>query len=62
VTPKKWRINYCKKKTFASSLDEEDLQSFQEMAKIQIDLFDAGDETICVQFTRQGGASMLFYD
>jgi hypothetical protein len=52
VTPKKWRINYCKKKTFASSLDEEDLQSFQEMAKIQIDLFDAGDETICVQFTR----------
>jgi len=39
VTPKRWRINYCKKRTFASSLDEEDLQAFQEMAKVQIDLF-----------------------
>jgi len=32
------------------------------MAKIQIDLFDAEDGTICVYFSRQGGASMLFYD
>jgi hypothetical protein len=62
VSPTKWRINYTKKKTFASSLDEEDLQSFEEMVKIQIDLFDAGDGKICVQFTRGAGASMLFYD
>ena len=62
VSPQRWRINYTKKKTFASSLDEEDLQSFEEMAKIQIDLFDAGDGKICVYFSRQGGASMLFYD
>lgn len=24
-TPKRWRLNYCKKKTYATSLDEEDL-------------------------------------
>jgi len=38
------------------------MQSFEEMAKIQIDLYDAGDDKVAVQFSRQGGASMLFYE
>ena len=34
VSKTKWRINYTKKRTFAGSLDEDDLQTFQEMVKI----------------------------
>lgn len=52
VKPTAWRINYTKKRTYAASLDEDSMQSFEEMAKIQIDLFDAGEGKICVQFSR----------
>lgn len=52
VKPTAWRINYCKQRIFASSLDEENLLPFEEKAKIQIDLYDAGEGKICVQFSR----------
>ena len=60
--PNKWRINYTKTKMFAGSLEEEELASFEDAAKIQVDLYDATEGKVCVAFTRQAGASAIFYE
>ena len=57
VSKNKWKVNYTKRRTFAGSLDEDDLQTFQEMCKIQIDILDYENDKICVRFSRCVGYS-----
>ena len=37
--PLKWRITVTKSKIFAGSLDEEEIASYEERAKIQVELY-----------------------
>merc|ERR1712151_681534 len=55
ISNKTWKLNYTKKK-------EEEGLVMKEQAVIQIDLFDAGNQRICVEFKRKQGSSMVFYD
>ena len=37
------------------------IQELKEQATIQVELLDASDGKICVEFSRVGGSSSLFY-
>jgi len=60
ISNKTWKLNYTK--TREEDKKEESGLVMKEQAVIQIELFDAGNQRICVEFKRKQGSSMVFYD
>ena len=60
ISNKTWKVTY--KKTREDDKGETTDLVIKEQAIIQIELFDADNQRICVEFKRKQGSSMVFYD
>lgn len=60
ISTKTWKVTYTK--TRDEDKNEEKDLVIKEQAIIQIELFDADNGRICVEFKRKQGSSMVFYD
>ena len=62
ISDKTWKVTFTKTREEASEESKEGEQVIREQATIQIELLDAGDGKVCVEFKRKQGSSMIFYD
>lgn len=61
ISDKVWKLNFEISKNIEAG--EEEKETFTERSNVQVELKDVGDSnTICVEFCRKEGSSMLFYD
>jgi len=60
ISNKTWKVTYTKSRE-DDKKEEKDVV-IKEQAVIQIELFDADNQRICVEFKRKQGSSMVFYD
>lgn len=64
ISNKTWKLCYTKEKAddeVEANLKEQNIV-IKEQAIVQIEMFDAGNGRICVEFKRKQGSSMIFYD
>ena len=61
ISDKTWKINFTKDRNNADKKKNEQMM-VKESAGIQIDILDAGDNKLCVEFKRKSGSAMIFYD
>merc|ERR1712014_168013 len=57
-----WKVTFIKTREEGNEETKEGEQVIREQASIQIELLDAGDGKVCVEFKRKQGSSMIFYD
>jgi serine/threonine protein kinase len=62
ISDKTWKVTFTKTRDEGSEESKEGEQVIREQASIQIELLDAGDGKVCVEFKRKQGSSMIFYD
>ena len=63
ISSKSWKLRYSTVKVLQPfELEaEKGIQELKEQATIQVEILDASDGMICVEFSRVGGSSSLFY-
>ena len=61
ISKKNWKLTFTKARHENEETKSEE-PSIRESAEIQIELLDAGNNKICVEFKRKCGSSMIFYD
>ena len=61
ISNKTWKISFNKTRNQNENVKEGEL-TITETAGIQIELLNAGDNKICVEFKRKFGSSMIFYE
>ena len=64
ISDKSWKLCYDHVKTLQPfALEQDDgIQELKEETTVQVEILDAGDGKICVEFSRLTGSSSLFYD
>ena len=61
ISNKTWKISFNKTRNQNENVKEGE-PTITETAGIQIELLNAGDNKICVEFKRKFGSSMIFYE
>ena len=56
------KLTFTKTREEQAEEQKEGEQVIREQATIQIELLDAGDGIVCVEFKRKQGSSMIFHD
>ena len=62
ISDKAMKLTFIKTREEQAEEQKDGEQVIREQATIQIELLDAGDGNVCVEFKRKQGSSMIFYD